>query len=127
MPLSEEELKILREIEAQLNATDPALAEQVANTTVYRHAGRNLKLALVGVAVGLAIVLTQFTTSTVVAAVGFLVMVGAAFVAVDNLKKLGKASLADLLGGGRIGVPRPAALDAPRDRLRRPDRDDPEF
>ena len=28
MPLSDEEQKILREIEAQLNATDPALGER---------------------------------------------------------------------------------------------------
>ncbi len=125
MPLSEEEQKILREIEAQLNASDPALVDQVARSSVYRHAGRNIKLALLAVVGGLAIVITQFTNSTLIAAIGFLVMVGALFVVVDNLKKMGRASLNDLLGF-RPGFGRPAVLDALRDRLRR-DPDDAEF
>ena len=45
MPLSEEELRILQEIEANLTATDPALVQQVSETTLYRHAGRKLKWA----------------------------------------------------------------------------------
>ncbi len=123
MELSEEERKILREIEAQLNASDPALVDQVSRSSVYRHAGRNIKLALLAVVAGLAIVITQFTNSTIVAAAGFLVMVAALFVVVDNLKKLGRASLNDLLGF-RPGFGRPAVLDALRDRLRRePDND----
>ncbi len=125
MPLSEEEQKILREIEAQLNASDPALVDQVARSSVYRHAGRNIKLALLAVVGGLAIVITQFTNSTLIAAIGFLVMVGALCVVVDNLKKMGRASLNDLLGF-RPGFGRPAVLDALRDRLRR-DPDDAEF
>ena len=45
MPLSDEEQKILREIEAQLNATDPGLVEQVSRTTLYRHSARVIRWA----------------------------------------------------------------------------------
>lgn len=118
MPLSEEEQKILREIEAQLNATDPALVDQVTRTTVYRHAGRNIRFAMIGAIAGLVIVLTQFTNSTAVAVVGFVVMLGSLLVVSDNLKKMGKASINDFFGL-RGGAPRPGFVEALRDRMRR--------
>ena len=43
MPLSEDEQRILSEIEQQLYQSDPALARDIADTTVYTHAYRNLK------------------------------------------------------------------------------------
>jgi hypothetical protein len=122
MPLSEEEQKILREIEAQLNATDPELVDQVTHTTVYRHAGRNIRIAVLALVAGLAVVVTQFTNSTAFAALGFLLMLGALIVVADNLKKMGKASINDLLGI-RGGMARPSFLDALRDRMRRDEND----
>src|SRR5207247_2260266 len=62
MPLSDEEQKILREIEAQLSASDPALAQQVKTSTVYRHAGRNIKWAGLGFVVGLVLIVFTFAT-----------------------------------------------------------------
>ncbi len=118
MPLSEEEQKILREIEAQLNATDPALVDQVTRTTVYRHAGRNIRFAMIGAIAGLVIVLTQFTNSTAIAVIGFVVMLGSLLVVSDNLKKMGKASINDFFGS-RGGTPRPGFVEALRDRMRR--------
>ena len=58
MPLSDEEQKILKEIEAQLNATDPDLVEQVSRTTLYRHAARMIRWSLLGVFAGLALILS---------------------------------------------------------------------
>ena len=55
MPLSEEEQKILKEIEAQLNATDPALVEQVSRTTLYRHSARMIRWAALGFLGGLVL------------------------------------------------------------------------
>ena len=43
MPLSEDEQRILREIEANLSVTDPKLVQQVSDTTLYRHAARMIK------------------------------------------------------------------------------------
>lgn len=124
MPLSDEEQKILREIEAQLNATDPRLVDQVSRTTVYRHSGRNIRLALLATAAGLIILVTQFTNSTVLAAVGFVVMLASLLVVADNLKKMGKASMHDLFGF-RSGVPRTGLAEALRERFARRDDGDP--
>ena len=55
MPLSDEEQKILKEIEAQLNATDPGLVEQVSRTTLYRHSARMIRWAALGVLAGLVL------------------------------------------------------------------------
>ena len=53
MPLSDEEQQILKEIEAQLNETDPGLVEQVSRTTLYRHSARMIRWSAFGVLVGL--------------------------------------------------------------------------
>ncbi len=53
MPLSEHEQRILADIEAQLEENDPKFAREVARSSVYTHAGRQLKLAIAGVIIGL--------------------------------------------------------------------------
>ena len=98
MPLSDEEQKILREIEAQLSASDPALVEQVARSTVYRHAGRNIKWAGLGFIDGLVLLVTTFATSLIAGFIGFLVMLACLFVIERNARKLGKAGLQSLTG-----------------------------
>ena len=55
VPLSEDEQRILTEIEHQLRASDPHLARQVGETTVYSDPLRRTRLALAGVIVGLAL------------------------------------------------------------------------
>ena len=59
MPLSEEELRILQEIEANLTATDPALVQQVSETTLYRHAARSIKWAVFGFVAGLVLLVVH--------------------------------------------------------------------
>ncbi len=121
MPLSDEELEILRGIEAQLSESDPELVEQVAHTTIYSHAGRNIRFALLCSVAGLVVIVTQFTNSTVAAALGFIVMLGSLLVVADNAKKLGKASLAELIGI-RSNFPRGGLSEALKERfgLQRP-------
>ena len=91
MPLSEDEQRILTEIEQQLYASDPALARQVGSTTVYTAALRGVRLAGLGLVVGLvvAIVLLQinFVLSFVV---GFGLMLLSAWHLQRNLRKLGR-------------------------------------
>lgn len=103
MPLSEEEQKILREIEAQLNATDPDLVEQVSRTTLYRHAARSIRWAAAGFLGGLVLLVLTFATSLFAAFAGFLVMLGSLFVIERNVRKLGRAGLQNLTGGWRSG------------------------
>ena len=55
MPLSEEEQRILSEIERRFYASDPKTAHQLSTTTLYRHAGRNCKWAAVGFVVAFAL------------------------------------------------------------------------
>ena len=90
MPLSEDEQRILSEIEQHLYASDPALAREVSVTTVYRHAGRNLKWAGVFFVVGLVFMVLTFTMSIVLAFAGFLLMLGSAIFSERNLRKMGR-------------------------------------
>ncbi len=91
VPLSEDEERILHEIEQQLHATDPQLVREVSSTTLYRHAGRNLKWATLGFIGGLVFMVLTFTTSTVLGVVGFLAMLASAIAFERNLRKMGKA------------------------------------
>ncbi len=96
MPLSEEEQRILHEIERSFYERDPDFADRVKSETVYTHAGRHLKWAVIGSIVGLIIILASFTSNTAVALGGFLVMlVNGVFIPI-NIKRLGKASISDL-------------------------------
>ena len=91
MPLSEDEQRILQEIEQQLYASDPQLVREVSSTTIYRHAGRNLKWAALGFLVGLVALVLTYRQSILLGGAFFLVMLGSAFVFERNLRKMGRA------------------------------------
>lgn len=91
MPLSEDEQRILSEIEQHLYASDPQLVREVSSTTIYRHAGRNLKWAGLGFVAGLVVMVLTFVTSIALALAGFLVMLGSAILFERNLRKMGRA------------------------------------
>ena len=124
MPLSEDEQRILHEIERSFYENDPAFARGVSETTLYRHAGRNLKFSALGFVAGLVVLLVSFASSLVLGMIGFLAMLGSAFVFERNLRKMGKAGweqmtqsvrdkgLGDMLGNTRKRL---------RDRFRRDD------
>jgi hypothetical protein len=103
MPLSDEEQKILKEIEAQLNATDPALVEQVSRTTLYRHATRVIRWAALGFVGGLALLVLTFANNVWIGVVGFAVMLGCLLVIERNVRKLGRAGIESITGGWRAG------------------------
>lgn len=90
MPLSENEQRILQEIEQQLYDSDPDLAREVSSTTIYRHAGRNLKWAGLGFVVGLVFMVLTVQTLPLAFA-GFLAMLGSAVLFERNLRKMGRA------------------------------------
>ncbi len=121
VPLSEDEQRILSEIESQLRGSDPELVDTVSRTTVYRHALRAIRWAAVGFVVGLLVVLFTFTSNLLVAFVGFLAMLGALIVVSSNLKKIGKAGLHSLFGVREGGLRRvfTDAGHAWRERFRR--------
>ena len=86
MPLSEDEQRILKEIEANLNETDPRLVQEVSETTLYRHSARAIKWAVFGFVAGLAILLFTFTRVLLLGVVGFLVMLGCLLVIERNAR-----------------------------------------
>lgn len=93
VPLSEDEQRILQEIEKSFYDSDPAFAREVSSRTLYRHAGRNLKWATLGFLVGLVTMVVSFAQSLWLGFGGFLVMLGCAFVFERNARKLSKAGL----------------------------------
>src|SRR5213078_2745226 len=91
VPLSEDEQRILQEIEQQFYEHDPDLARAVGSTTVYSHAGRNLKWAALGFVAGFALMIVSFASRTWLGIAGFLAMFACAVVFERNLRRMGKA------------------------------------
>ena len=121
MPLSEEEQRILQEIEKSFYESDPAFAREVSAATLSRSAARNCKLAAAGFLAGLVLLVVSFAEQTLIGFAGFIVMLGSAFVFQHNVRKLNRpgwttngsnraAGVADALGTTRERV---------RDRLKR--------
>ena len=114
MPLSEDEQRILNEIEENplkvvrldvaLSATDPKLVQQVSDTTLYRHAARVIKWSVVGFIAGLLLMIFTFTTTLILGILGFVVMLGCALAIEHNVRKLGRAGFESLTGSMRSGA-----------------------
>ena len=102
MPLSEDEQRILAEIEAQLYESDPRLVQQVQETTVYRHAARMIKWGVLGFVGGLAVLVLSFASSLVLGFIGFLIMLASAFLIERNVRRVGKAGLDSLTSSMRM-------------------------
>lgn len=99
MPLDDREQRILEEIERQFYEEDPKLAETVRSATLASLSGAHLKWAILGLVVGAALMLGFFTRSTIVALVGFGVMV----VAVAGIVAIARAR-AGVTSGSEQGV-----------------------
>jgi hypothetical protein len=95
MPLSEDEQRILSEIENQLRASDPDLARQVGSTTIYSHALRQLRWGVVAFIASLVLSVLLLTVSFVLAFVGFLAMVGSAVIIERSARRMGKAGIGE--------------------------------
>lgn len=101
MPLSEDEQRILTQIEQQLYQDDPGLAHEVSSTTVFTHGFKHIRLAAVGFVVGLAVLLGTLSISYWIAFVGFLIMLASAWYGEKNLRRVGKAGLQQVTGSAR--------------------------
>ena len=95
MPLSDEEQRILREIEAQLQ-TDEKFANAVSSAGLYRHSARRVWWALVGVIVSLVAVVASLQIHFLIAFVSFVVMMGFALVIERQVRLIGRAGVQDL-------------------------------
>lgn len=120
MPLSEDEQRILSEIEAKLYESDPSLAKEVGSTTVYTKPLRSVRWAALGFLAGGVMMVFTLSTSYLLAFVGFLVMLAAALVLERGARSLGKVGIdqiaQQLRGSGRGPFSEPA--QRLRDRLK---------
>ncbi len=99
MPLDDREQRILAEIERQFYEDDPELARAVKNI---ERAGRfGVRLPLLGLLVGLATVVFFFTSQTLVALVGFTVMVVSATALVQAVRVRGWGDVDDPADPGK--------------------------
>ncbi|MBG02342.1 MAG: hypothetical protein CL470_08740 [Acidimicrobiaceae bacterium] len=127
MPLSDDEQKILSQIEQQLHETDPDLAKEVATTTVYSHAARNIKWSVLGFVVGLTVIILTLSISFWLAFVGFAIMLAAALYFEQNMRRLGKAGMNQLsmrVGSGGFrdtGIRRTSIFDRLQRRPENPE------
>ncbi len=96
MPLSEHEQRILQQIERSFYEHDPGFADRVRSETVYRHAGRNCKWSALAFVAGFVVLLLTFSSSLLLALVGLVAMFFSAVVFERNLRRMGRAGMADL-------------------------------
>jgi hypothetical protein len=87
VPLSDEELRLLEQMERALLQEDPKFASTLRGTNLRRSAQRRAILSGVAFVVGIALLMTGVITQLpVVSVVGFVVMLGAATVGLSVLK-----------------------------------------
>jgi hypothetical protein len=124
MPLSEDEQRILSEIESQLRASDPDLAEHVGSTTVYTDAVRKLRWGVVAFIASLVLTVVLLTVHFALGFVGFLAMVGSAIIIESNARRMGRAGINEATRALRSSGIRSyfnAAGERARERFRRDD------
>ena len=93
MPLSEDEQRILDQIAADFHERDPMLAGELENTTLWSHAWRRMKGAVVLFLLGVVILVLALgsASSFYVAFGGFVVMLIAALWFERSARRLGRA------------------------------------
>ena len=96
MPLSEDEQRILSEIEQQLYESDPTLAHGIADTTVYSDAYRYLKRGILGFVVGMGVMIGTLHLGVWLAALGVVIMFCSALSIEANARRMGKAGMDQL-------------------------------
>lgn len=105
MPLSEDEQRILAEIEKNLHESDPRLAREVSETTVYRHALGSLKWSVLGVILGVVVMAATLQIHYLVAFGGFLLMLISALGLERNLRLMGRAGVDQFSRAFRVANP----------------------
>ena len=100
MPLSEDEQRILQQIEQQLYESDPAFAGEIRNHSFYAHHLRRMKWAGVTFVLGVVLLIAALwlvETTFLLAFAGFVVMLGRAGMQ-QLTESMRAAGLRDYLG-----------------------------
>ncbi len=96
MPLSEEEQRLLEQMEEALAAEDPKFVSALRGSSTRTRHKRLTALGVVGFIVGVAVLMTGAVLKlTIVAVAGFVLMLALAYVALANFRRLGDPDLPD--------------------------------
>ncbi len=95
MPLSDDENRILREIEAQLQ-TDEKFATRVSPKGLYLHSAITIRRAAVGMLLCLAGLVAGLQVHYLVAFLGFIGMLACGLVIERQVRLIGRAGMQDL-------------------------------
>lgn len=124
MPLSENEQRLLEQMERALYAEDPKLATTLRGADPRRRTRRRIAVASLAFALGIVLLMTGLILSRdnqvllLVSVVGFVVMLGSAFVAVSSFRQGNSGPDLSVVGG--LG-------SVPTGRGRRPQRGNTAF
>jgi hypothetical protein len=119
VPLSEEELRLLEQMERALVAEDPKLASTMRGTRLRVTARRRALLGAIVFVVGVVVLMTgAVSQNTVVGIVGFVVMLGSAYVALSSWRGQNRAP--EKPGAEASGHPSFSVLDGGRSKKRGP-------
>ena len=107
MPLSEHEQRLLEQMERALYAEDPKFASSLRGRDPRSNFRRRVLLAGTGFVVGLVLLMLGLFTNIAVSILGFLLMLGCAFLAVTGYRAVTAAAQLGVVDPS--GVRRPAA------------------
>lgn len=106
MPLSDEEARLLQQLEQSLAAEDPAFASTLRGSALEARNRRLAVLAAVGFIAGLGVLFYgTMLTYTWLAVIGFVLMIGSGYLFVGSWRR-GFGSGADTPPASRAGGPR---------------------
>lgn len=103
MALSEDEQRLLDQMEAALAAEDPKLANTLRGTTTRRLHRRRAALAGVGFFIGIGCLIGGMEVHPAVSVIGFLIMLAATVTAVSSWQHVGLDGEGQPAAGGRPG------------------------
>jgi hypothetical protein len=113
VPLSEEELRLLEQMERALVAEDPKLASTMRGTSLRAVARRRVLIAAVGFIVGIAVLMTGAVLNVIpVAIVGFVIMLGSSYVGLTSWRNQSRSP--DPKSGGAASHPPFTVIDGGR-------------
>jgi hypothetical protein len=103
MPLSEEEQRILQEMEQKLYEHDRAFANRVSTTTPRHQANRSGRGSIAAFIAGFVLLIVAFRSSLLLGSLGFLIMLFAALAFVHHAGQAGSARLGGAMRAHGVG------------------------
>ena len=92
MPLSEEELRLLEQMERALVAEDPKLASTLRGTKLRKQARRQMVLGVLAFVLGVSVLMGGvILREPLVGVLGFVIMLGSAYVTLNSYKNRNRA------------------------------------